>query len=149
MRRKKFFFSSKLQLLSILSWTVHRVLQTSLFNYFFIKNGFNDTIYIFKNYFTTVFLIFNKNKLYQNRCYTQACSTKPHKAPRVMIRGILSSNLNIGLHWLQVLGKQWKKLKKPKNRTLYPVCCRSNISNISYPWTSIGGPDTRMKNSFP
>ena len=33
--------------------------QTSLFNNFFIKNESHDTIHTFKNYFTTVFLIFS------------------------------------------------------------------------------------------
>ena len=31
--------------------------QISLFNNFFIKNGFHDTIHIFKNYFATVFSV--------------------------------------------------------------------------------------------
>ena len=45
-----------------------RDLQTSLFSNFFIKNGSHGTIYIFKNYFTTVFLVFNfqQNKQYPN-----------------------------------------------------------------------------------
>ena len=34
-------------------------LTTSFFNKIFIKNRFHGTIHIFKNYFTTVFLIFN------------------------------------------------------------------------------------------
>ena len=33
--------------------------QTSLFSNFFIKNGSYGTIHIFKNYFITVFSIFN------------------------------------------------------------------------------------------
>ena len=37
--------------------------QISLFSNFFIKNGFHGTIYTFKNYFTTVFSIFNFNKI--------------------------------------------------------------------------------------
>ena len=45
--------------------------QTSLFSNFFIKNGSHDTIYTFKNYFTTVFSIFSfqfqQNKFYPNR----------------------------------------------------------------------------------
>ena len=40
--------------------------QITLFNNFFIKNGSHNTIYIFKNYFTTVFSVsafnFSKNK---------------------------------------------------------------------------------------
>ena len=35
--------------------------QISLFSNFFIKNGFHDTTHTFKNYFTTIFLIFNFN----------------------------------------------------------------------------------------
>ena len=34
--------------------------HTLFFNNFFIKNRSHDTIYIFKNYFITIFLIFNK-----------------------------------------------------------------------------------------
>ena len=37
--------------------------RTSLFNYFVIKNWSNDTIHIFKNYFTIVFPIFNFSKI--------------------------------------------------------------------------------------
>ena len=37
--------------------------QTSLFSNIFIKNGSHDTIYTFKNYFATVFLIFSFNKI--------------------------------------------------------------------------------------
>ena len=45
--------------------------QTLLFINFFIKNKFYSTIYIFKNYFTTVFSVFSfqfqQNKFYPNR----------------------------------------------------------------------------------
>ena len=45
--------------------------QISFFINFFIKNGSHDTIYIFKNYFTTVILAisfqFQQNKFYPNR----------------------------------------------------------------------------------
>ena len=34
--------------------------QTSFFNKTFIKNGSHDTIHTFKNYFVTVFSVFNK-----------------------------------------------------------------------------------------
>ena len=44
--------------------------QITLFSNFFIKNGSHNTIYTFKNYFTTVFSVsvfsFNKNKLNPN-----------------------------------------------------------------------------------
>ena len=44
--------------------------QILLFSNFFIKNGSHGTIYIFKNYFTSVFLVsvfsFSKNKLNPN-----------------------------------------------------------------------------------
>ena len=39
--------------------------QTFLFCNFFIKNGFHDTIHTFKNYFVTVFSVFNKIKCIQ------------------------------------------------------------------------------------
>ena len=37
--------------------------QILLFSNFFIKNGSYDTIYPFKNYFTTVFSVFSFNKI--------------------------------------------------------------------------------------
>ena len=37
--------------------------QTSLFNNFFIKNWSHGTIHTFKNYFTTVFLVFSFSKI--------------------------------------------------------------------------------------
>ena len=42
--------------------------QASFFTQTLIKNGFYSTIHTFKNYFATIFLIFNfsKNKLYPN-----------------------------------------------------------------------------------
>ena len=42
--------------------------QISFFTQTFIKNGYHDTIHTFKNYFTTVFLVFNfqQNKPYLN-----------------------------------------------------------------------------------
>ena len=40
--------------------------QTSLFSNFFIKNRSHNAIHTFKNYFTIVFSIFSKNKLYPN-----------------------------------------------------------------------------------
>ena len=42
------------------------VSQTSFFSNFFIKNMSHDTIYIFKNYFVTIFSVFNF-QLYPNR----------------------------------------------------------------------------------
>ena len=36
------------------------VLTTTLFRKKYIKNESHDTIYTFKNYFATIFLIFNK-----------------------------------------------------------------------------------------
>ena len=45
--------------------------QITLFSNFFIKNGSHGTIYTFKNYFATVFSVFNfqfqQNKFYSNR----------------------------------------------------------------------------------
>ena len=42
--------------------------QVSFFNKIFIKNGFHSTIYTFKNYFATIFLVFSfkQNKRYPN-----------------------------------------------------------------------------------
>ena len=45
--------------------------QITLFSNFFIKNGSHGTVYTFKNYFATVFSVFNfqfqQNKFYSNR----------------------------------------------------------------------------------
>ena len=47
--------------------------QITLFSNFFIKNGSHDTIHTFKNYFATVFSVFNfqfqQNKFYPNTPY--------------------------------------------------------------------------------
>ena len=47
--------------------------QITFFSNFFIKNGFHNTIYTFKNYFATVFSVsifsFNKNNLNPNIPY--------------------------------------------------------------------------------
>ena len=66
-----FFFSREfLWLLAFPVGLVHcsRDLQTSFFNKIFIKNGFHDTIHIFKNYFASVFSVFSfqQNKRYPN-----------------------------------------------------------------------------------
>ena len=49
--------------------------QITLFSNFFIKNGSHSTIYTFKNYFATVFLVsifnFSKNKLNPNTLVTK------------------------------------------------------------------------------
>ena len=62
-------------MLTFLPQTVHYVLfmdpQIPLFSNFFIKNGSHNTIYTFKNYFTTVISAisfqFQQNKSYPNR----------------------------------------------------------------------------------
>ena len=52
-----FFF-----LITFLVGSVHCLwdLQTSFFNKIFIKSGSYDTIHTFKNYFVTIFSVFNK-----------------------------------------------------------------------------------------
>ena len=66
-----FFFSlrSMFQCLSVGPVYCSQEPQTSFFNKIFIKNGSHDTIYIFKNYFATMFLIFSfqQNKRYPNK----------------------------------------------------------------------------------
>ena len=54
-----FFFLFGLQLLTSQLWTciVHESHKMTLFSNFFIKNGSHSTIYTFKNYFFTVFLV--------------------------------------------------------------------------------------------
>ena len=68
-----FFFLARNSLIfkmcTVHTCTVHGP-QITLFRNFFIKNGSHSTIYTFKNYFATVFLVsvfnFNKNKLNPN-----------------------------------------------------------------------------------
>ena len=66
-----FFFFFQPQRLTFLPWTVFTDPQISLFNNFFIKNGFYGTIHIFKNYFATVFSVFSfqfqQNKFNPNK----------------------------------------------------------------------------------
>ena len=40
--------------------TYNYFIQKKIYIYIYIKNGFHGTIYIFKNYFATVFLVFSK-----------------------------------------------------------------------------------------
>ena len=57
-----FFFEalfSKINAFLVGSVHCSRDLQTSFFNKTFIKNEFHDTIYTFKNYFITMFSVFN------------------------------------------------------------------------------------------
>ena len=61
-----FFFPAVcFDFLAVNSVPVHylRVSQTSLFSNSFIKNGFHSIIHMFKNYFTTVFLVFSFSKI--------------------------------------------------------------------------------------
>ena len=51
-------------------------LQISLFGHFFIKNGSHGTIYTFKNYFATVFLVFNFSKISSIQTDPLACTHK-------------------------------------------------------------------------
>ena len=75
--------------------------QTSLFSNFFIKNGFHYTIYIFKNYFTTVLLVsvfnFSKNKFNSNEpliCISLS-------ALGLVVQGLISTSKSV------VLTDQW------------------------------------------
>ena len=63
-----FFLTAVVDFSPVNSVSVHCLCdpQTSLFSNFFIKNGSHGTIHTFKNYFATVFSVFNKNKLYPN-----------------------------------------------------------------------------------
>ena len=77
-----FFFFLQPQLLTKSAVnSAFTVPQTSLFNHFFIKNRFHGIIHIFKNYFTTVFSIFNfqfqQNKFYPNHIYQTKQENKP------------------------------------------------------------------------
>ena len=49
--------------------TVHGIYKHYFLAIFFIKNGSQDTIYTFKNYFTIVFSVFSF-QLYSNRPYS-------------------------------------------------------------------------------
>ena len=70
-----FFFSFQPQWLTrsfVNGVLVHysQISQTSLFINFFIKNGFHNTIHIFKNYFAIVFSVFSF-QFQQNKFYTR------------------------------------------------------------------------------
>ena len=60
-----------------------------LFSNFFIKNGSYGTIYTFKNYFATVFLVFSfqfqQNKFYPNRHLVIKSTTQLLDGPRVFM----------------------------------------------------------------
>ena len=76
------------------------VSQITLFSNFFIKNGSHNTIYTFKNYFTTVFSVsvfnFSKNKLNPNT---------PRNAKHITLSQYLScSRYKL---WLEHHSKQW------------------------------------------
>ena len=62
--------------------------QIPLFSNFFIKNGSHSTIHTFKNYFATVFSVFNfqfqQNKFYPNKpLIMKACLSKGNFVQRV------------------------------------------------------------------
>ena len=46
-------------------YTVHKIYKLFFFSKTFNKNGSNDTIYTFENYFITIFLIFSKISIIQ------------------------------------------------------------------------------------
>ena len=91
-----------------------RVPQITLFSNFFIKNGFHSTIYTFKNYFTTVFLVsvfnFSKNKLYPNGPITSfhfpwLPTINSTDVKRVVHTSLLSTSLTrpSGIFWIPFL----------------------------------------------
>ena len=75
-----FFFFFQLQYLTKLTVNSARmhcswVSQIPLFSNFFVKNEFHGTIYIFKNYFATVFSILAKiNSIQTDPMYMFACT---------------------------------------------------------------------------
>ena len=52
--------------------------QTSFFNNFFMKNGFHDTINIFKNYFVTMFSVFSFSKISSIQTDPNSLTNKKH-----------------------------------------------------------------------
>ena len=92
-----FFLAATFDYSSVNSASVHcsRVPQTSLFSYFFIKNGFHDTIHTFRNYFVTIFSIFNKNKLYPNEPYIGVSKAFGGMAPSLCVPPPLTAYLFI------------------------------------------------------
>ena len=82
--------------------------QISLFSNFFIKIGFHGTIHTFKNYFATVFLVFNfqfqQNKFYPNKPLDECIVIDLPKLDRVPsinfdLYGALS-RLTINVGWM-------------------------------------------------
>ena len=75
-------------MLTFSQWTVYPCTvygsTNSIFSNFFIKNGSHDTIHIFKNYFGTMFSVFNfqfqQNKFYPNRPLVSVWITRLHLA---------------------------------------------------------------------
>ena len=77
LRFQLFFFKLWMLTFCVNSAPVHcsRDPQISLFSNFFVKNRSHGTIHIFKNYFVTVFLIFNF-QLYPNGRVLKSIVTK-------------------------------------------------------------------------
>ena len=97
--------------------------QISLFSNFFIKIGSHGTIHTFKNYFATVFLVFNfqfqQNKFYPNEPLDECIVIDLPKLDRVPsinfdLCGALSRlTINVGwmVHAIQG-GDIWSRLTK-------------------------------------
>ena len=77
--------------------------QISLFSNFFIKNGSHGTIYTFKNYFATVFSVFNFSKI-------SPIQTDPYCHSNWGFRVYKNLNLGKRLHTWETWREMWKKL---------------------------------------
>ena len=71
--------------------------QISLFNNFFIKHWSYDTIHTFKNYFTTVFSVFNKINGIQTHPKTIKTENILHKQGGSTTLGVLGENFKWGI----------------------------------------------------
>ena len=76
----------------------------NIYIYIYIKNGFHGTIYIFKNYFATMFSIFNKINYIQT--LSQNCEA-------TSLRNLCESKKKRPKHW-----RKRKKDKRNKEREL-------------------------------
>ena len=98
--------------------------QITLFSNFFIKNGSHGTIHTFKNYFATVFLVFNfqfqQKKFYPNRPLDSSFLSIEWMMFVFGFKKKIIVRVKLGYSgWKPLPTQTWIKLKKKKkkNRT--------------------------------
>ena len=71
--------------------------QISLFSNFFIKSGSHGTIHTFKNYFATVFSVFNFNKISSIQTNLKYCYREANKCANALAKMGAHSNQKLSL----------------------------------------------------